>query len=177
MRDTQLISQSNMAKKRRPIFKRAWDLILSQQPFSIDKVRRPFFKNKVWRFKKVSLLNNHYHNNYAIVREYEFSPSSTPFFRLHRKKLVMLLLCGCSCNSKDIEGGALDDEWSSEVALSSFDQAMMTEEEGSICSSDGGSPSVDEKAEKFIEKFYEEMRLQRQESVLKHQESVISSVG
>ncbi|KAK1297852.1 hypothetical protein QJS10_CPB14g00375 [Acorus calamus] len=161
-----------MAKKRRPIFKRAWDLILCQQPFSIDKVRRPFFKNKVWRFKKVSRLNN-----YAIVREYEFSPSSTPFFRLHRKKLAMLLLCGCSCNSKDREGGALDDEWSSEVALSSFDEAMTTEEEGSICSSDGGSSSVDEKAEKFIEKFYEEMRLQRQESVLPHQESVISSVG
>uniref|UniRef100_A0A0E0JDQ4 Uncharacterized protein n=1 Tax=Oryza punctata TaxID=4537 RepID=A0A0E0JDQ4_ORYPU len=129
----------------------------------------------------------HRHYNYAYVGEYQFSPSSSPLIayppgvsswrraaKKRRSKARMILaslLCG---GDGDLDVAVLD-------GLPRADEPCAAVEWGE-CGGDGGGAygeeeydeeeeeeddeGVDDRAERFIERFYEEMRLQRQRSLV-----------
>ncbi|KAG5005350.1 hypothetical protein JHK82_029374 [Glycine max] len=101
--------------------------------------------------------------------EYQFSASSTPLIhRYHRKEFKnrghrglcsFLYLCWCLGNLK-VEG-------SGECQLAEgLPNGNFQIEDGFIGAEDEGEEeSVDEKAERFIESFYQQIRMQRQKSL------------
>ncbi|KAI6677065.1 hypothetical protein NL676_037861 [Syzygium grande] len=119
--------------------------------------------------------------NYRFLREYEFSPSRTPLIhRYCRKKLklkgrrrsfkedVRSLLVLCSCLGS---GGRSSSGWEEEdrffaaavtFAAEPASDALKEEEEEE---EESGGDSVDLRAEMFIRRFYEEMRMQRRLSL------------
>lgn len=141
-----------MQKKRStPILRKAMDLIAhSITPMS--KVRKP---------KSFRLLK---HYNYAYVGEYEFSPSSTPLFQHSRRVPVkkrslhfLCFLCG--------GGGGFTDSSALESFSLTADVVDFESPEPLELAGEDDEDSVDTRAEKFIEMFYKEMRIQRQHSL------------
>ncbi|GMH01912.1 hypothetical protein Nepgr_003751 [Nepenthes gracilis] len=139
------------------------------------KMRKPFSLNLVLlqksrRVKKFKLLR---HYEYRFVQEYQFSTSNTLPNVYHRKKLndrkknraihSMLLFFVClgsfACQARE-EGYSMGALPAAENAI------ILSREDVEIYESGGEEGSVDERAERFIEKFYEQMRLQRLESDL-----------
>ncbi|XP_077242875.1 cotton fiber protein [Tasmannia lanceolata] len=155
-----------MGRKKPTIFKRAWKLFTLSIP--MEKVAKPLKRNLLF-FKKARKLKKLKHYNYAFIEEYQFSPSSTPLFQHYRKKrssiglYSMFLLCNCSGSLKS-EGVEVYYSDSPRIG-----DAIQREPEPLDSSSNEGD-SVDKRADKFIARFYEEMRIQRQESVLQYKE-------
>lgn len=161
-------------RNRRPILERALALLaLSLTPMAKAKkpiARRLLLFNKTKRFK----LLRHY--NYAYIGEYEFSPSNTPLFhhyhrdssalvkkKKRRHTRILSLLCGGGGGdtAASAEAEALHDDAGRDTLL--FDEVLSEwGEEDDF--------SVDGRAERFIEKFYEEKRIERQESLLQYKE-------
>ncbi|XP_059659176.1 uncharacterized protein LOC132305564 [Cornus florida] len=156
-----------MPKKRSPIFQKVSNLL--KLSILIAKMRKPiipkliFIKKSTSRLKKFKLLK-HYNNGY--IQEYQFSPSNTPLIHYYhsqqpiKKKsnrdiYSMFFLCRC-----------LGDVESPLETLPGIEDEVLTRELSEFSDSGGEEDSVDEKAERFIERFYEEMRKQRQESTL-----------
>ncbi|KAG9450604.1 hypothetical protein H6P81_010569 [Aristolochia fimbriata] len=160
---------AGMSQKRPPIFRKAWDLIALSIP--IDKLQKPIKQNlltfKRARKNKRKLLKYY---EYAFIEEFQFSPSSTPLFRRYKRQLKktsawslssMLLLCHCS-RAPTIEAfQSLDDDDSTDPIV----ENDFPREPESTYSSDE-SESVDRRAERFIARFYEDMRMQRQASLM-----------
>ncbi|KAG1334765.1 putative Cytosolic phospholipase A2 [Cocos nucifera] len=164
-----------MARKRNPILGRAWDLIiLSISP--IAKVKKPVSR-KLLFFKRSKRFKLHKHYNYAFVGEYEFSPSSTPLIlhpRTPSKKKNHFLCLPCGGNdTESIVEESIGDEW--EMLSPCADESMQKPSELSEPGEEDDSSSIDQKAEKFIERFYQEMRIQRQESIMHHMEMLHKS--
>ncbi|MCD7463041.1 hypothetical protein HAX54_049842 [Datura stramonium] len=129
--------------------------------------------------KKFRLLK---HYNYGYVQEYEFSPSNTPLLQYHNRKNSLRKersyrdICSVFFISRclGMEKGEGEEKRRRRPVLELEGQALASMEdvrELSEASDFGGEEdddnhSVDERAEKFIEKFYEEIKLQRQESLL-----------
>lgn len=89
----------------------------------------------------------------------------------------MLLLCHCSGNSSsegDEEEGGERDILEAPV---DFDEMGKEPDSRGLSEEEEEADSVDRRAEKFIEKFYEEMRMQRQESALEYTQMLDRSSG
>ncbi|KAF8033067.1 hypothetical protein BT93_D1839 [Corymbia citriodora subsp. variegata] len=116
--------------------------------------------------------------DYRFLQEYEFSPSRTPLIhRYYRKKLklnggrrrrrslkedVRSLLVLCSCLGRGMPPSSGCEEEDRFFAAGTFIEPACeaADEEGG-----GGGDSVDLRAEMFIRRFYEEMRMQRRLSI------------
>ncbi|GAB4840316.1 hypothetical protein Ancab_021083 [Ancistrocladus abbreviatus] len=139
----------------------------------LAKMRKPvnlnliFMKKSARRVEKLKLLR---HYNYGFIQEYQFTPSSTPLsfynrkqFRERRKRLDMhSVLLMCSCLGR-FGGEVGEDGYSMAMeALPGIEDAMilsteMGVEEVIVSDSAGEDDgSVDERAERFIENFYEQ---------------------
>ncbi|KAI4313904.1 hypothetical protein L6164_026847 [Bauhinia variegata] len=150
-----------MPRKRLPIFQKVPNL-LKILAF-IMKFRKPvvaklLLVKKLSRKKSRDLkLLGHY--NYGFLGEYQFSPSSTPLIHYSQKRLksrsfgdLHSLLFLCSCLGVRAEAGGFGDGFADDqFPAEPFDSGDEDE-------------SVDLRAERFIERFYQEMRMQRQES-------------
>ncbi|GAU14807.1 hypothetical protein TSUD_50190 [Trifolium subterraneum] len=116
-----------------------------------------------------------YNYGSSTIGEYQFSPSNTPLIHCHRSRFEnkgqrdlcsFFYLYWCLGDLKvegDDSGGIR--EWQLEalpMAVIENEDAIVTED---LFDSGVEGESVDEKAEKFIQKFYQEMRMQRQESM------------
>ncbi|GJV78242.1 hypothetical protein Tco_1509826 [Tanacetum coccineum] len=125
----------------------------------IAKMRLIYLK-KSTKFSKFKSLK-HY-NSYWYIQERQYSPSSTPLIRFHRRNMngrSVYSMSFLSC----FGGRHYDEEYSFEsasaiVEVHGNDSELLhgEEEEDDL---------VDEKAERFIERFYEEMKRQRRESL------------
>ncbi|XP_016652005.1 PREDICTED: uncharacterized protein LOC103341649 [Prunus mume] len=139
-----------MSKKRLPIFQKVSKLL--RIFIFIAKVRKLSFENsflrrKLQTSKKLKLLK-HYNNGFR--GEYQFSPSNTPLIHYHR--------------SLRVEGEDICGDFTMEAlppATGEDDNAVALLEP-----LDWGDEeaSIDLRAQMFIDRFYEEMRMQRQES-------------
>ncbi|XP_073000420.1 uncharacterized protein [Typha latifolia] len=160
-----------MPRKRNPILGRALDFIaLSITPMA--KFKRPITR-KLLLFKKAKRLKLFRHYHYAYIGAYEFSPSNTPLFyrpwdskKKKKSRILSLLLCGGDRAVSVVDGGR-DDEL--EVSSASGDGVERDPIEMAESGEDD-EVSVDRRAERFIERFYEEMRIQRQESLEQYKE-------
>ncbi|XWS68846.1 hypothetical protein CRYUN_Cryun04dG0128000 [Craigia yunnanensis] len=136
----------------------------------LAKMKKPmisklFFLKKSRKLKRFKLLK---HYNYGFLGEYQFdSHSSTPLIHYNnRKKLKnrsiqdvysLLFWCKCfGCLKAQVRGEA-----DYRLALEADLPAPI---EGQLDLEEDQEDSVDERAERFIERFYAEMKLQRQES-------------
>ncbi|KAI3433210.1 uncharacterized protein J3R85_007105 [Psidium guajava] len=108
--------------------------------------------------------------HYQFLREYEFSPSRTPLFRRYCREKPQLngrrsfkedvrsLLVLCSCLGRGRSSGwEEDDRFFATGKFAEPAREALDEEEG--------GDSVDLRAEMFIRRFYEQMRMQRQLSI------------
>ncbi|KAG6396623.1 hypothetical protein SASPL_142778 [Salvia splendens] len=137
----------------------------------LAKLKKPLLRKLVSlkKMKKLKLLEH-----YSYAKEYEFSPSTTPIIefrriskygRLSLRKLYsnLVLICrsvmGSSSRNKEI--------YQLEMGLSSSlvcAGEMSTELSLSEDDDNDNDDSVDERAEIFIQRFYQEMRRQRIQS-------------
>ncbi|PIM98793.1 hypothetical protein CDL12_20490 [Handroanthus impetiginosus] len=147
-----------MPKKNSPLLLKISIFLTKLKKPTIPKL---IFLKKTRMTTKVKVLKQY--NHYGYVKEYEYSPSSTPLIQFQRKprkgriSLVKLYAkCLGKCQNET-------DYW--EVGL----EALPSIESGlgiDLLNTYGEDDSVDERAERFIQRFYEEMRRQRLESVL-----------
>ncbi|KAL5726083.1 hypothetical protein ACHQM5_009154 [Ranunculus cassubicifolius] len=175
-----------MPREAMDIMERAWNnlkfsILMAKMERSMSM--KLVFLKKTGKLKKLKLLK---HYNYRFIKEYEFSPSSTPLFHHYRssfKKRIhhqhnhrdhdirSALLQMCSCwGSFRVEGGEYEEEKElhnySLQALPSVEDDIGNELSLELVNSSEEDYSIDQKAEMFIKRFYEEMRVQRQENVL-----------
>ncbi|KVH96277.1 uncharacterized protein LOC112528798 [Cynara cardunculus var. scolymus] len=154
-----------MGKRRSPILAKVSNLI--KISIFIAKMRLVYLKKSTKLSKFRSL--KHY-NSYGCLQEHQFSPSSTPLIRFHHRKTnggSVYSVFFLSCFRGRHQGGVMmvDESYSLESAA-----IVEVERDGSELSYGYGEQeeddddSVDERAEKFIERFYEEMKKQRRES-------------
>ncbi|KFK41249.1 hypothetical protein AALP_AA2G104800 [Arabis alpina] len=149
-----------MFQRRRPIFHRVSKLlkvsilrrsIISRLKFPI-KPRRST--------KRVKLLQQY---NYKFLQEYQFSPTNTSIIRYRSKKIRisrsslrriygLLFLSHCIGRSNDEPLHCLHQVASPAMELIPQPFDYFSEDD-----------SIDMKAERFIEKFYDEMRMQERE--------------
>lgn len=146
---------------------RIFIFIAKMRKLSFDKYSSLVSKSQINR-KKLRFME---HYNYGFLGEYEFSPSNTPLIRYPKKQHVknrgprdfnsLFLLCRCWGGLRVLEGE--DGEFTME-ALPATQEANAL---ALLEPLDWGSEeaSIDMRAQRFIERFYEEMRMQRQESI------------
>ncbi|KAL9317149.1 hypothetical protein ACSQ67_013666 [Phaseolus vulgaris] len=154
-----------MLRKTSPFFHKV-SLHLLRLSLLVHRLRKPIFPKLLKRFKKrreLKLLN---HSNDG---EYQFSASTTPLIpRYHRNQfknranpgLCSFLYLYCCLGNLKVER-----EW--QLALEPFeieDETGVAHDLFECGAADEGE-SVDQKAEKFIQSFYHQMRMQRQESL------------
>ncbi|KAJ9140759.1 hypothetical protein P3X46_031367 [Hevea brasiliensis] len=163
----------NLPKKRLLIFHKVSNLL--RISILVSKMRKPaipklIFLKKTRKFKRFMLLKQN--NSYGFLKDYEFSPSSNPLIRRYKKKFKngsykdniysMFFLCRRLGGMKAEEGEVVDFA----LPLQTLPAATIPEEY--LQPLDLGydqEESVDQRAERFIERFYQEMRMQRQESI------------
>ncbi|KAK9091344.1 hypothetical protein Sjap_024521 [Stephania japonica] len=138
-------------------------------------------KSKLEEFKLFK--HHHYFGTRAFSREFKFSPSSTLYQR-HRRGFKkrgnnigvcsVLFFCRGSSdlrvNEEEFEYQIIEKEDCAFGAFTSFCENNSVKELREECSDFGDEDdSVDRRAEIFIHKFYEEMRIQGEESDLQHE--------
>ncbi|EOA34153.1 hypothetical protein CARUB_v10021655mg [Capsella rubella] len=158
-----------MSQRRRPIFQRVTKLL------KVSILRRPAIPRlklipikRRRSSKRVKLLQ---HYNYKFLQEYQFSPSRTSLIRCCRKRIrvsrsslkriyELLFLSRCiGWNDDTITQSWMDME-PFHYALGVASPARELPQPLDYFSEDD---SIDLKAERFIEKFYDEMRMQARE--------------
>ncbi|CAL9767980.1 unnamed protein product [Musa acuminata subsp. burmannicoides] len=165
-----------MVRKRSPIVRKALDLIALGFSTRVAKVRRPIAR-KLLLLKRTKRFNLLRHYNYSFIAEYEFSPSNSQLFRRpcappKKRSRFLSLLCGGDGAESVAEGGVFQDELEMLSPGGAFRDELLYDDDGigrelSREFSEYGDEedgTVDQRAERFIEKFYEEMRNQRRES-------------
>ncbi|XP_068331746.1 uncharacterized protein [Pyrus communis] len=155
-----------MSKRRLPIFQNLSKLL--KVFIFVARVRKLSFENsfirKLQYSKKMKLLKNY---DYGFVREHQFSLSNTPLIRNESLRVrdvhSMFFLCKCWGNSLRVEGEdgdftleALPTTGNDDNAVALYEPLDWEDHEEEA--------SIDLRAQMFIERFYEEMRMQRQES-------------
>ncbi|OIT20928.1 PREDICTED: uncharacterized protein LOC109219546 [Nicotiana attenuata] len=172
-----------MPKKRSPIFQKLSSLLNTS--IFLAKMKNPIIPRLVSlkrarKMKKFSLLK---HYNYGYVQEYQFSPSNTPLLQYHRKKSLKKQrsyrdFCSVFYISKclGLMNGQGEEKMRYPVleleGLASMEDAVVAREFSEFSE---GDDFIDERAEKFIQRFYEEMRLQRQESLLEQFNAMVDN--
>ncbi|WOK97703.1 hypothetical protein Cni_G06411 [Canna indica] len=165
-----------MGRKRSPIMSKALDFIALSCLTPMSKMKRPI-AHKLLLLKRIKRrrFDHLRHHNYAFIAEYQFSPFSSPsplFVPSHppqpRSNRFLSLLCGSD------GGGASEEELEMlspprRVLFRDELHTFSPEGDGTVELSENGDEedenvSVDQRAERFIEKFYEQIRIQRQES-------------
>lgn len=110
------------------------------------------------------------HYNYGFFGEYQFSPSNSPLIhQYYRRKPVrygglqrvysMFFLCRCLRSLRDGDG---------DYSLQALPAMENDRKQGALLEPldwEDEDDSIDLKAERFIERFYEEMRMQRHKSL------------
>jgi hypothetical protein len=158
-----------MPRKRLPILQKLSNLL--KVSIFVAKMRKPIipkliFLKKARRLKKFKLLKRY---PYGFLEEYQFSASSTPLIHHHRSHFKsrrlrdiysMFFLCSC-LGSLRAEKGDADYRLQSLPAIEDAIAGQFLEPFDSGHEED----SVDQRAERFIRRFYEEMRMERQESL------------
>ncbi|XP_010511825.1 PREDICTED: uncharacterized protein LOC104787873 [Camelina sativa] len=155
-----------MSQRRRPIFQRVSKLL------KVSILRRPIIPRlklipikRRRSSKRVKLLQQY---NYNFLQEYQFSPSRTSLIRSCRKRIritraglkriyKLLILSRCiGCNDDTITQSWMEIE-PLHYALGVASPARELPQPFDYFSEDD---SIDLKAERFIEKFYNEMKMQ-----------------
>ncbi|KAL0408882.1 UNVERIFIED_CONTAM: hypothetical protein Sradi_1822600 [Sesamum radiatum] len=164
--------------KKKPALLRKLSALLKISLF-LAKLKKPTIPNLVFLKKPRKLRNFKLlkpYNYYSYVKEYEFSPSSTPLIQFQRKphsgRISFRKLCSdvvLISRCLGGEGGRKKEVYCLEMGLEkSLDcvEPGFGRELASYWSEDNDDDdeSVDERAERFIQRFYEEMRRQRLES-------------
>ncbi|KAL0326983.1 UNVERIFIED_CONTAM: hypothetical protein Sangu_1776300 [Sesamum angustifolium] len=163
--------------KKKPALLRKLSGLLKISLF-LAKLKKPTIPNLVF-FKKTRKLRNFKllkpYNYYSYVKEYEFSPSGTPLIQFQRKPqsgrisfrklcsdVVLISRClGGEGGRKEVYCLEMGLEESLDcVAPPGFGRELVRY----WSEDDDDDESVDERAERFIQRFYEEMRRQRLES-------------
>ncbi|XP_011022325.1 PREDICTED: uncharacterized protein LOC105124140 [Populus euphratica] len=159
-----------MPRKRLSIFHKVSNLFRTS--IVVAKMRKPIISKLIFlkksrnlkRFKRLE------HHNYGFLEEYEFSPSSTPLIHYHEKQYKsrsyrdnlhsMFFHCRCLGGLKaGVE--VLEYRLSMDTPPATIANGECLEPSDFIDEED----SVDQRAERFIERFYQEIRLQRQELI------------
>ncbi|KAK4371130.1 hypothetical protein RND71_010605 [Anisodus tanguticus] len=164
-----------MPKKSSPVFQKVSNLL--NISIFLAKMRKPIIPRLISlkRSKKMKKFNLLKHYNYGYVQEYEFSPSNTPLLQYYNRKKTLTKqrgyrdFCSVFFISKclGMANGERDERRRYPVleleGLGSMEDVAreLSEEED-----DDDDDTVDERAEKFIERFYEEIKLQREQSLL-----------
>ncbi|KAK6252675.1 hypothetical protein QUC31_014395 [Theobroma cacao] len=146
----------------------------------LTKMKKPMIPKLIYlrksrKLKRFKLLK---HYNYVFLGEYQFdSPSSTPLIHYYNRKqpkrrsiqdiYSMLFSCKCFGWPKAQASGEADCRLVLEAVPAPIGGELISE---ALDIEDDQEDSVDKRAEKFIERFYAEMRLQRQESFLRTHE-------
>lgn len=130
------------------------------------------------KLKKEFNLLKHY--NYGYIQEYQFSPSNTPLIRYRRKLFKkkshkdlcsIFFLSTCLGRLRDDQGvdhGNYNypiDNYHLEASPAAMIEDAVERELIEFSDSCGEEDSVDERAERFIERFYQEMRMQKKETL------------
>ncbi|XP_061339473.1 uncharacterized protein LOC133286132 [Gastrolobium bilobum] len=153
----------------------------------IHKLRKPMIQKLLLfkKFRKCKEFKLIRHYNYDFIGEYQHSPSSTPLIHYRRnqfKNRGSRYLCSffylfwCLGNLKvggsDIGIGeckleALPLPLPLRLPPIEIENAIIAEDlfEAFDSDSEDEGESVDQKAERFIERFYQQMKMQRQESI------------
>ncbi|KAL9456770.1 hypothetical protein AB3S75_005906 [Citrus x aurantiifolia] len=171
-----------MQQKRLPILQKVSNNILKTSIFIASKMRKPIiaklilhnkYSRKLKRFKLIKRYN------YRFLDEYQFSASSTPLIRYRGRKLnknrcfqdicSMFFLCTCFGGFK-VQGAEAAAVHNNSPPCSLALETLPAAVTGEVCEEpldlvEDEDDSVDQRAEKFIEWFYQEMRLQRQDSI------------
>lgn len=123
-------------------------------------------------FKRSRRMNPRRSYHYLFLREYEFSDSSTPLvFHSSRglnrrgfRDLFGSVFYLCGCQGVVATSAAMDSDygWLALPPVAAGDAFLGDTDSESVFSDE---ETVDQRAERFIEKFYEEMRMQRRVSI------------
>ncbi|XP_050374461.1 uncharacterized protein LOC126791993 [Argentina anserina] len=165
-----------MARKHMPVLSkllRVFIFIAKVRKLSFEKYYSSLVRKSQRNRKKLRFMENY---NYGFHREYELSPSNTPLIRYPRKHFAknrssldlesLLFLCKCWGSLKVLEGEDYGDftvEALPPKTDGTGDANTLVLLEQSL--DWGEEASIDLRAERFIERFYEDMRMQRQESI------------
>ncbi|KAG7586280.1 hypothetical protein ISN45_Aa02g015950 [Arabidopsis thaliana x Arabidopsis arenosa] len=161
-----------MSQRRRPIFQRVSKLL------KVSILRRPIIPRlklipikRRRSSKRVKLLQQY---NYKFLQEYQFSPSSTSLIRCCRKRIRLsssslkriyglLFLSRCISRSNGNDDTITQSWMEMEPLHCALGVASPTRELLQPFDYFSEDDSIDVKAERFIEKFYDEMRMQARE--------------
>ncbi|KAL0446860.1 UNVERIFIED_CONTAM: hypothetical protein Slati_1813900 [Sesamum latifolium] len=164
-----------MPKKKSALLRRLSALL--KISLFLAKLKKPTIPNLVFLKKPRKLRNFKLlkpYNYYSYVKEYEFSPSSTPLIQFQRKpqsgRISFRKLCSDVVLISRCLGGEGKKkevyclEMGLEESLDCVEPGFSRELASYWNEDDDDDESVDERAERFIQRFYEEMRRQRLES-------------
>ncbi|PRQ40328.1 hypothetical protein RchiOBHm_Chr4g0434841 [Rosa chinensis] len=166
-----------MSRKHLPVFSkllRVFIFIAKARKLSFEKYYSSLIRKSQKNRKKLRFME---HYNYGFLGEYEFSPSNTPLIRYPRKQFAknrgsrelesLFFLCRCWGSLRVLEG-----EDNGDFAVEALPASSTGTEDANALALlaptlDWGSEeaSIDLRAQRFIERFYEDMRMQRQESI------------
>ncbi|KAF9677363.1 hypothetical protein SADUNF_Sadunf08G0099900 [Salix dunnii] len=160
-----------MARKRLSIFHKVSNIFRTS--IVVAKMKKPIISKLVFlkKSRKLKRLKQLKHYNYGYLEEYEFSTSSTPLIHGHEKQYKrrsyrddlysMFFHCRCLGGLKAGGGGILEYRLSMDTLPAIIANGECLDPSDLVDEED----SVDQRAERFIERFYQEMRLQRQELI------------
>ncbi|KAJ6910656.1 hypothetical protein NC652_021344 [Populus alba x Populus x berolinensis] len=161
-----------MPRKRLSIFHKVSNLFRTS--VVVAKMRKPIISKLIFlkKSRKLKRFKPLKHYNYGFLEEYEFSPSSTPLIhyrgkqykstRSYRDNLYsMFFHCRCLGGLKAGVGEVLEYRLSMDTLPATVANGECLEPSYLVDEED----SVDQRAERFIERFYQEIRLQRQELI------------
>ncbi|CAN4075592.1 unnamed protein product [Withania somnifera] len=164
-----------MAKKSSRVLQKVSNLL--NMSIFLAKMRKPIITKLISlkKTKKFSLLK---HYNYGYVQEYEFSPSNTPLLQHYNRKKSFTKHTDFSSSVLFISkclGIEKCEEEKERRRYPVLELEGLAAMENVREVSEDNDDSIDERAEKFIERFYEEIKLQRQKSLLEQFNAMVDN--
>ncbi|XP_062208326.1 uncharacterized protein LOC133909787 [Phragmites australis] len=179
----------------KPILGRAMAILaLTLTPISKAKGSLILFKKRASSAARRRCCKPFRHYNYAYVGEYQFSPSRSPLLPCpppsvtawrraaakKRRSRARMILASLLCGGDELDVAVLDGLPRDDVGAREREALAPAPERGrdedafsygddvdeEDYPEEEGDEEVDGRAERFIERFYEEMRLQRQRSLV-----------
>ncbi|XP_059318238.1 uncharacterized protein LOC132068612 [Lycium ferocissimum] len=186
--------KSKMQKKKSLVARRAWNVLR----LALLWARKGGIFKKRWHFHLLPkyIKNLHHTNNYGALHygERELSFDDTPIFhvKMHRPASLRFKMPNIPCIKPQVDfdfdfdfdndhdqsddemyhGNEDDDDV---VPRKSFLNGTDDYcEENEIINAGPGDEAIDMKAEEFIAKFYEQIKMQRQISYLRYHETIVN---